>query len=62
IHGSGPNTSDRPRRALVARYHPPITRVTTGAWPSTRVLRPWSNGLRPGGALRRSPPVHHGAP
>ncbi len=45
IHGSGPNTSDRPRRALVARYHPPTTRVTTGAWPSARVLRPAAGGL-----------------
>ena len=45
IHGSGPNTSDRPRRALVARYHPPTTRVTTGAWPSPRVLRPAAGRL-----------------
>lgn len=40
IHGSGPNRSDRPRRALVARYHPPTTRVTQPGWPSTAVLRP----------------------
>ena len=39
IHGSGPNRSDRPRRALVARYHPPSTRVTQPGWPSTRLLR-----------------------
>lgn len=40
IHGSGPNRSDRPRRALVARYHPPATTVTQDSWPSTVVLRP----------------------
>jgi len=39
VHGSGPNRSDRPRRALVARYHPPTTRVTRPGWPSTLVLR-----------------------
>jgi ectoine hydroxylase-related dioxygenase (phytanoyl-CoA dioxygenase family) len=40
IHGSGPNLSERPRRALVARYHPPATRVTRPDWPSTVLLRP----------------------
>lgn len=40
FHASGPNRSDRPRRALVARYHPLTTRVTQDAWPSSRVLRP----------------------
>jgi phytanoyl-CoA hydroxylase len=40
IHGSGPNRSPRPRRALVARYHPPTTRVTQEGWPSSAVLRP----------------------
>ena len=40
IHGSGPNRSARPRRALVARYHPLTTRVTREAWPSSRLLRP----------------------
>ena len=40
IHGSGPNRSGRPRRALVARYHPPTTRVTQPGWPSTVLLRP----------------------
>jgi len=39
IHGSGPNRSERPRRALVARYHPTTTRVTQPGWPSTIVLR-----------------------
>jgi phytanoyl-CoA hydroxylase len=39
IHGSGPNRSERPRRALVARYHPPTTKVTQEGWPSTLVLR-----------------------
>jgi len=34
VHGS-----DRPRRALVARYHPPRARVTRPGWPSTLVLR-----------------------
>jgi ectoine hydroxylase-related dioxygenase (phytanoyl-CoA dioxygenase family) len=40
VHGSGPNLSERPRRALVARYHPPTTRVTRADWPSTVLLRP----------------------
>ncbi|MFP5369204.1 MAG: phytanoyl-CoA dioxygenase family protein, partial [Actinomycetes bacterium] len=40
IHGSAPNRSARPRRALVARYHPPTTKVTQPGWPSTVVLRP----------------------
>lgn len=39
IHGSGPNRSRRPRRALVARYHPPTTKVTQEGWPSTMLLR-----------------------
>ena len=39
IHGSGPNRSPRPRRALVARYHPPTSRVTQEGWPSRAVLR-----------------------
>ena len=39
VHGSGPNRSDRPRRALVARYHPLTTRVTQTPWPSAKVLR-----------------------
>lgn len=39
VHGSGPNLSDRPRRALVVRYHPLSTRVTQEGWPSSRVLR-----------------------
>ena len=39
IHGSPPNTSTRPRRALVARYHPLTTQVTQPGWPSSRVLR-----------------------
>lgn len=39
IHGSGPNRSDRPRRALVVRYHPPTARVIQQGWPSTRLLR-----------------------
>lgn len=33
IHGSGPNTSDRPRRALVIRYHPLTTARRRGRWP-----------------------------
>lgn len=48
IHGSPPNTSARPRRALVARYHPLTTRVTQPGWPSSRVLRvPAAQGHAP---------------
>lgn len=39
VHGSGPNRSERPRRALVARYHPPTTKLTRDGWPSSRELR-----------------------
>ncbi len=40
LHSSRPNRSDRPRRALVARYHPSTTVVTQPGWPSTVILRP----------------------